>query len=132
MTPKEIQAKFAQNLQKVKEQYLNTKWSTKADGMDPSEEPEDSTEMEDQMEEMDSQMQSMCWTCEYLQSQINYLAQSFYDYVNYHSQGHLPAAPSVEQMTGAVKALGLDKEYNVQKKTIWAKDKFGQMNVNIK
>lgn len=130
MKPSEIKAKFSQNLAKVKEAYLKAKWSTKADGMDPEE--EDSKEMEDQMEEMGAQMQSMCWTCEYLQSQINYLSRSFYDYVNYHSQGHLPPAPSAEQMTTAVKALGLDKEYTVQKKTIWAKDKFGQLNVNIK
>ena len=63
----------------------------------------------------------------YLYDEMNYnmgfVRQEIDDLWNYnirHSDGHLPSVQGTEQMTRAVKALGLDKEYEVAKKTIWA------------
>lgn len=39
-----------------------------------------------------------------------------------HTQNHLPPIQTPSQMEKAIKALGLDKDYDVQKRTIWASD----------
>lgn len=63
----------------------------------------------------------------YAFNRINYLAQSFYSHAY---EGHLPKVNGAEQMQKAVSALGLDGEYEVQKKTIWA-SKGGNLEVIV-
>lgn len=51
-----------------------------------------------------------------LSAQIDWLNER----LSTHMQGHLPPINSTEQMSRAVEALGLDSEYDVQKRTIYA------------
>lgn len=55
----------------------------------------------------------------WLQSQLSDLWQAFWK----HTQdGHLPPIEGAGQMIKALKALGLDESYDVQKKVIYAND----------
>ena len=51
---------------------------------------------------------------------MSYMMDDFYSYMEKHNEGHLPKVSSVEQMSKAVKVLGLEDEYEVQKKYIFA------------
>ena len=56
---------------------------------------------------------------------ISSLADDMYGYASSHAKGHLPVCPSTEHMATAIAALGWDKNYEVQKKQLFAaKDLF--------
>jgi len=56
---------------------------------------------------------------------ISSMADDMYAYQNSHAKGHLPVCPSTEHMATAIAALGWDKNYEVQKKQLFAaKDLF--------
>lgn len=54
----------------------------------------------------------------YLRDSLDYFRETFYE----HLQGHLPKITGAGQLTKALKVLGLDGDYEVQKKTIYAND----------
>lgn len=84
--------------------------------------------MEDTVEEaFSAAMDYMRYQSEYLMSEINYLYQSFAR----HQEGHLPPVKSAEQMARVVDKLGLDKEYEVVKKVIYAKTVDGNLTVSL-
>lgn len=84
--------------------------------------------MEDTVEEaFSAAMDYMRYQSEYLMSEINYLWQQFAR----HQEGHLPAVKSAEQMSRVVDKLGLDKEYEVLKKVIYAKTVDGNLTVSL-
>lgn len=66
--------------------------------------------------------------CQYIMSEIDYVYQIL---GNHMMDGHLPKVTGAEQMTRAVKALGLDKEYDVQQKVIYAKNRDGSLTATI-
>lgn len=49
---------------------------------------------------------------------INDNHNNIHDRMDKHMEGHIPAIKSVEQMNGAIKALGLDKEYEAPKRQV--------------
>lgn len=51
----------------------------------------------------------------YLSERINRLAKAF----SIHKQNHLPSPATASQMSKAVKALGMEDDYDVKKKTIY-------------
>lgn len=51
---------------------------------------------------------------------LNYQLEYLWESLSRHMQGHLPPIKSTEQLERALKALGLDKEYEVEKRTIYA------------
>ena len=55
----------------------------------------------------------------YVNDQMNSLWTSLYEHT---SQGHLPKLAGAAQMEKALKALGLDGDYEVQKRVIYASD----------
>lgn len=61
----------------------------------------------------------------YIHSRISGLENSFYDYTWKHSQNHLPNPATPSDMQAALDALGLSKDYSVQKRTIYASEKCG-------
>ena len=112
---------------------IKDKKQIKADDMGaPSQEaPETESEKEDEgceccdcCEELKYKVDSIVGYVEYLNSRISemysYISSvesALYDHKN---NGHLPKINSAEQMQVAVTKLGLDGEYNVEKKTIYA------------
>lgn len=58
----------------------------------------------------------------YLNQRISDLYQTFYSYVSEHAAGHIPAITSIEQLKKVIKLLGLDNEYKIEPKTIYAEN----------
>jgi len=56
---------------------------------------------------------------EYIHDRINRLQQALYSHTE---KGHLPPIEGAGRMQKALKAVGLDDDYQVQKKTIYADD----------
>jgi adenylate cyclase class IV len=52
----------------------------------------------------------------WLREDLNYLRESFY---KHKEGGHLPPITTVEQLSRALKVLGLEEEYEVKKKQIY-------------
>lgn len=76
-------------------------------------------------EELECMCQNLYYAFQYAMEEIQYLGR-YVDSVErelyaHESNGHLPAVKSTEQMARAVDALGLNKEYDVQKRTLYAK-----------
>lgn len=71
---------------------------------------------DDKMSSLMSYVQDLNYAFRSLSYQIDYLFES----LSAHRQGHLPPIKSTEQMERAIKSLGLDKEYDVEKRTIYA------------
>ena len=63
-------------------------------------------------------MREMQWQVNWLTSEIDYLYSMMYE----HKQGHLPKVNSPSQMEAALKVLGLDGDYDVMKKVVYAKN----------
>lgn len=66
----------------------------------------------------------MTWEIDYLKSELSYLYRYLSNlesalYQHAH-EGHLPPIIGPEKLTKALKALGLDGDYEVQKRQIWA------------
>jgi len=62
---------------------------------------------------------------------IDAVDRSLWDYIGNHNEGHLPKILGTEKMTNALKALGLDGDYNVAKPTVWA-SKVSTLEVDYK
>ena len=76
--------------------------------------PED---MQSQLTEMvNSIYNSMSNMRDYIYSDINYL----HDRISKHLDGHLPAIKGAAAMNKALKSLGCDGDYQVQKQTVYA------------
>jgi len=67
-------------------------------------------EMEDMMYQMISNVYR------YVDSSLSYIDQ----WINGHSKGHIPPCSGPEKLANAIEVLGLDGDYQVEKKTIWA------------
>jgi len=60
-----------------------------------------------------------------LHSRMDRMQASIWNYQDSHASGHLPKCPSPEHMEAALKSLGWNKNFEVQKKTVYAsKDMF--------
>lgn len=95
----------------------NIKQSVKAD---MNGQPDD---MEDMRNQIDCAMCDM-WDAIYsLSNQIYSCYEATWNMMQEHETGHLPPILSSEQMTNAIKSLGLSKEYTVAPKTIYAETK---------
>ncbi len=64
-------------------------------------------------------IESLAYMIRNISERINYISSDFWNYTSEHSKGHLPAIKSSSQMEGALEALGLAGEYQVQKPSIW-------------
>ena len=64
---------------------------------------------------------------DYMMQEVDYL----YKVLGSHFQGHLPPIKSTEQMSRAIEALGLDKEYEVEPRVIYAKDARGNLTATV-
>jgi len=53
-------------------------------------------------------------------SYLSYIESSLYKYEMEHSVGHLPPIEGASAMSKALKTLGLDGDYQVEKRTIYA------------
>jgi hypothetical protein len=71
----------------------------------------------------DALMKEVQWQMNWINSEIDYLYTRFYR----HEDGHLPSIKSPAQMEGALKALGINEDYEVKKKVIYAS---GKIQVN--
>ncbi len=111
---------FSDSVKKLEDILASVKTSkrfyVKADGdMGAEEEPEVSYE----------DFQQVKWAVEsmkaYMQewgNSLRYLREELYK----HQEGHLPKITSPGQMAAALKALGMDKDYEVQKRMVFADD----------
>ena len=63
-------------------------------------------------------MKEMQWQMNWVNSELDYLYSEFYK----HQQGHIPKISSPSQMSAALKTLGLDGDYDVMKKVVYAKE----------
>lgn len=73
----------------------------------------------------------------YVMSEVQYYNKfvmaeidAMWSWAGSHSKGHLPNVQGAEQMTRAVKGLGLDKEFEVRKKVITASNTWVAKNGN--
>ena len=89
---------------------------------------DESSEVENPSEEDDSKCK-MAELAQYVQY-LNMSMESLYacmneirnDLFDHATNGHLPPFSTPSQMTEAIKTLGLDKDYNVQKRVIYASE----------
>lgn len=75
-------------------------------------------------EELSYQVNSLKYALQYAMDEIKYLNQRITglgdELWKHSSDGHLPPIKSAAQMTQAISALGLNDEFDVQKRTIYA------------
>lgn len=110
---KQLQTSFASTQEKFKK--------IRADyGQPDGGDSEDSKDMEDYMDQMCQMMDCCNASINSLYDYVGRVQSQLWSYVDGHSKGHLPACASVEQLTNAIAALGLDSEYQVNKKQIYA------------
>ena len=65
----------------------------------------------------------------YIHDRISYLENDFYKWTWKHETNHLPNPATPSDMQTALDNLGLSKDFEVKKKTIYASEKFGfEMN----
>lgn len=62
-------------------------------------------------------------------SRISYLEDRFYDWTYAHMQNHLPNPSNPSDMQTALDNLGLAKDFDVKKRTIYASTKCGFENL---
>ena len=60
------------------------------------------------------------WVTDYTLRYLGQLEGAFYKYTWEHQEGHIPKIVGAEKLQGALKALGLDKDYEVRKPVIYA------------
>jgi hypothetical protein len=75
------------------------------------------TETEDESEGPDTEeLMNMCYSMfRNLADRIYYLGEDFYKYAGEHSKGHLPPVKTVTGMQKALKALGMEGDYEINK-----------------
>lgn len=127
LTPEELE-KRKENLQKLEASMkLLADMSMSSGG---ESEGEDGGESEDKMCELEDKCCQLMFGLSYAWEEIRYLSRLIgylqEDLMSHMDNGHLPAVKSTEQMKRAVSALGLDDEYNVEKRTLWASQRGGQ------
>jgi len=99
------------NLQLIEEKYRTSKGYAKADMEDVK-----PLTTKDLNEHTDSMYQMIRGVYQYIYA----LENSFYSWAGQHTSTHLPPIIGAEKMDNALKKLGLDGDYQVQKKTIYA------------
>lgn len=104
--PKELQELRA-NVENLSKKYKEIK------AMPESEMPKD----HDKMKEMEDMMMSMM---DYTHSRISYLENDVYSWFAEHEKNHLPNPTTPSDMQHCLDALGLAKDYDVKKRTIYA------------
>jgi hypothetical protein len=65
-------------------------------------------------------MSSLYSSLDYVNQRVDRVFNALWQFRDEHTNGHLPSVKGAEQMQRAVDALGLDKEYDVQKRTVYA------------
>lgn len=80
------------------------------------------------VDDLSAVYRSLYSSIDYLNQRIGYIWDAIYA----HQDGHLPKTNGVEQMSRAVAALGLDKEYQVAPKVIYANGNRGEQTASIR
>jgi len=96
------------------------KKQVKADGMDPN-----STETEDDGPDMEDCMAAINSLYSYVSSVQSYaykVEDQLFKMMYQHNEGHLPPIIGAEKLNKALKVLGMDGDYKVQPKTIYASE----------
>ena len=79
----------------------------------------DMGEMENEGPDMEEKMQRMMDAMSRiyvnLSDRISYLADGFFQYTYDHNKGHIPPIKSATTMTKALKALGMEGDYEINK-----------------
>ena len=70
-------------------------------------------------------MDSVYSMMEYCHRRINYLSQDIYGYISEHNSSHLPPILGPGRMAKAIKVLGLNDDYQVQPRVLYASTKNG-------
>lgn len=71
------------------------------------------------------------WFTEYLYKYIQSVDDSMWRYISNHSEGHLPPIYGADKMTEALKALGIEKDYEVLKTPIYASSNRRGLTINL-
>lgn len=88
---------------------------------------DDKDAMSNMMYELSYKVANLEYANRYNQSEAAYYRQLFADHMD--TAKHLPQCPSTEHMASAMKALGWDKTYEVQKRQIFASIEDGKGNL---
>lgn len=99
----------------ARNKYLFSKGLIKADDMESENVSEDCCPKDDYLYSM----------CDYLYRYITSVDNSLWSYITSHQKGHLPPINGADKMSGALKALKIDGDYDVYKPTIYANKKGG-------
>jgi hypothetical protein len=81
---------------------------------------------DDEVSERDSRMEEMRHEMRFLFSEMQYM----YGELERHYEGHLPPIKGAGRMEEALKALGIDKDYEVKKATLFA-NRLGEVEVDL-
>ena len=111
--------------------YLKSKNLIKADDMMDM---ENEDEMCPGCESLKAEQDHFYYLLQNIGSYLNNLESMFYTYVSNHQNGHLPPIVGAEKMAGALKSLGVDKDYEVRKPVIYAseiEDKNDTISISI-
>lgn len=76
------------------------------------------------------QQDYMAYLIDNIASQINYLTNNFYSYVQKHSEGHIPPINGADKMQNALDKLGIGKDYDIIKPVIFA-NKNGNIEATV-
>ena len=82
----------------------------------------------DALDEMGYTLQYLIYDVEYLRSENNYLYGLIGEHMN---NGHLPPIEGAGKLEAALKTLGMDKDYEVVKKPLFAADKHGNILLEL-
>ena len=83
-------------------------------------EMDDSTETEDSMDCCPPKDDYLYYMVDVLYRYIESVSSDLWRYQWQHQEGHLPPIIGAEKLTNALKALGLEKDYEVKKPVIYA------------
>lgn len=117
---KKLQESFASCHAELKK--LNESFKSKADdGMMPKKEGEDEEEESCSKEDLNQVVDVVYRISENLYAYISRIDEYYWKMFSEHtSNGHLPPILGAEKMDAALKTLGINKDYDVQKKVIYA------------
>ncbi len=110
MKPQDLQ-KTKETLASLEKQYAQSKGYISAEQMS-----EEEMKKRKMMEDQDMMFQMM----KSMRSYIGYIEENMYAYMSEHNKGHLPAIGGPGQMQHCLSVLGLDKDYEVYKRPIFA------------
>jgi len=70
-------------------------------------------------DKMKVMMEDLMYAMSNIHSRINYITEDFYKYTYDHGKGHLPKIKSSSQMMKALKACGMEDDYEVEVPSIY-------------